>query len=372
MALKSKTFTSGVAHPNTRYWIELIVKETAIDKEKNTSTIFFDLRARSDPTWDLQFSGKQGYIQANNKKIKEAYTNLNAWDGDGGAYNKRICSITKTFKHDSNGKLSINVKGYYDYSGILISGKWTLSAVSVSGTFKGTTFSLKPTLTVSIASQEAESIYMNWKSDLAISEVQIYDSTNTNLLRSVVVDSKKTGTVYMDKLVANTSYTYYLRVKTTAGVWSDKKSISAKTKSVAALTSSADLTFGTSLSVSKTNDSGLNDDLYFYVNDTFIKKVENIGNSVTVSFTDSELDTMYKLFGNKNTASTKVLILTKGETQNYSSYRIGTLTLTGIAKTAHIGVNQRSKRGMVWIGVNKVPKRAVVWIGVNGTPKRCI
>ena len=366
----SKTYTSPVAHSSTRYWIVLIVKETKVDTANNSSTISFDLRARSDPTWDLQFSGRLGYIEVNGERIKESYTNLSAYDGDGGAYDKRICQVSKTFKHNSDGKLTLKVKGYYDYSGILISNKWWLSAVSTSGKFACTTISTKPTLSISIKSQKVESVDISWKSDIAVSEVRLYDKNN-NQLKSNSVSNKKTGTITASDLVAGTSYTFKVKVKSTSGTWSSAKSINVTTISVASITSSADLIFGTSLSITKTNNSGLKDDLYFYVNDTLITKKTDVGNNYTLSFTQTELDSMYKLFGKSNTATTKLTIVTKGS-QNYTTSKVGTLTLTGIAKTAHVGVNKVPKRGMVWVGVNKVPKRGVIWVGASGNPKRTI
>lgn len=366
----SKTFTSSLAHSSTRYWIVLIVKETKVDTANNSSTVSFDLRARSDPTWDLQFSGRLGYIEVNGKRIKESYTNLSAYDGDGGAYDKRICRISKTFKHDSDGKLTLKVKGYYDYSGILISNKWWLSAVSTSGNFTCTTISTKPTLSVSIKSQSAESIVINWKSNLTVSVARLYDKDG-NRLKSVDVSNKKTGTLTATGLTAGKSYTFKVKVKSTAGTWSSAKSINATTVSAASITSSVDLIFGTSLNITKINNSGLKDDLYFYVNNILITTKSNVGNSYSLSFTQAELDTMYKLFGRSNTATTKLTIVTKGS-QDYTTSKTGTLTLTGIAKTAHVGVNKVPKRAMVWVGVNKVPKRGVVWTGAAGSPRRTI
>lgn len=367
----SNTYNSGYAHPSTRYWISLIVKEIEVNKSNNTSKVSFDLRARSEVTWDLQFSGRLGYIEVNGERIAESYTNLSAYDGDGGAYDKRICSATKVYKHKDDGTLSLSVKGYYDYSNILISQKWWLSSVTTSGTFKCTTISTKPTLTVSIKSQNVESVSINWKSDINVSEARLYDNSG-NLLKSETVSSKKTGSLTASGLLANTSYTFKVKVKSTSGAWSSAKSISAKTTSTASASSTADLVFGNSLPITKTNTSGLTDDLYFYVNNTLITTKFGIPNSYTLTFTQNELDTMYKLLGKNNTATTLVKIVSKGSTQEYVSQKSGTLTLTGIAKTAHVGVNNKPKRAMVWIGINKNPKRAVCWIGASNTPRRTI
>lgn len=367
----SKTYSSGMAHPSTRYWIALIVKEVEVDKVNNKSKVSFDLRARSDPTWDLQFSGRLGYIEVNGERIKESYTNLSAWDGDGGAYDRRICSVTKTYKHKSDGSLSLKVKGYYDYSNILISNKWWLSPVSVSATFKGTQISTTPTLSVSIKSQSVESVSINWKSDIAVSKARLFDSSG-NEIKTVNVDSTKTGTLTATGLKAGTSYTFKVKVQSTSGSWSSAKSINVKTVASTVITSSIDLIFGNTLPITKTNNTGLADDLYFYMNNTLITSKTKIPNSYTLSFTQAELDKMYKLFGKSNTAKISITITSEGSTQVYTATKAGTITLTGIAKTTHVGVSNKPKRAMAWVGVKKVPKRAVVWVGVSGSPRRTI
>ena len=110
-----QTFSSGVAHPSTRYWIDLIVEELEVDKDNNRSRIHFDLRARSEYTWDLEFRGRLGYIEIDENndgkwtRIASSYTNLAAYDGDGGAYNKRIVDVTRWVEHNDDGTLSFGV-----------------------------------------------------------------------------------------------------------------------------------------------------------------------------------------------------------------------------------------------------------------------
>lgn len=365
-----QVFSSGVAHPSTRYWISLVVEELSINEEENTSEVFFDLRARSDPTWDLEFSGRLGYIEMDGVRIAEGYTNLAAWDGDGGNYDKRICCATRTVKHNEDGSLSIKVKGYYDYSNILISHKWWLSPVSVEGVYKTTVIQTTPSFYISIRSQGAESVTINWVSNIPISTVRYYD--NNTKIADKEINAMKYGIFTVTGLKAGTSYIIKARGKSTAGIWSPPKAVSVKTLSPASITSSVDLIFGSSLKVTKMNDSGLSDTLYFYVNNTLIKTVSDVANDYTLKFSQDLLDKMYKLFGNKNTATTKLVVVTKGSTQEYTTSKTGTLTLNGNAKTVHIGVNNKETRGKVFLGVNKVAKKAVVWIGVNGTPRRSI
>ena len=374
MAKKTKTYSSDYAHPSTRYWIDLVVTENSTDRSTNSSNITFDLRARSEPTWDLEFSGRLGYIeiQINGgewQRIASSYTDLAAWDGDGGAYNKRICSVTKNITHNSDGKLNIKVKGYYDYSNILISHKWWINAVSVTGVFTTTAISLTPTYSASISNQTAESITFDWSSDIPLKSVSY--TINNKDYTTKTIKNKKSGSITITGLSPNKNYTVKTYGTSTSNTKGRTRTLSAKTVSVAKITSSVDFIFGSSLPVTKTNSSGFSDDIYFYINNQLICKKTNAANSCTITFTQNNLDTMYKLFGNKNTATSKITVVTKGSS-DYKTSKTGTMTLNGNAKTVHVGINRVPLRAKVYIGIGKVPKRAVVWIGNNDKPKRCI
>lgn len=373
-----QTFSSGLAHPSTRYWIDLIVEEIEVDRDNNRSKIHFDLRARSEYTWDLEFSGRLGYIEIDEKnngkwaRIASAYTNLAAYDGDGGNYNKRIVDTTKWIEHNEDGTLSFGVKGYYDYSNILISDKWWIHEVSVQAVYKTTAINRTPTLSVSIKTQAAESVSFNWKADIPIKTLKYWHTNIEGGTKSVSINSLKSGTLTVTGLTPGKSYTFKINVTSTGNKTSATKNLSVKTVSASKITSSVDLVFGSSLPIKKTNETGFKDDLLFYVNNKLIVKKTNIANSYTLKFTDSELDCMYKLFGQSNTATIKVTVVCKGKLDEYSSSKTGTLLLTGNAKTAHIGISKTSRRAKVYVGINKIARRAVCWVGVNGKPRRTI
>lgn len=362
------TYSSGLAHPSTRYWIDLIVETLQVDTDNNRSLIFFDLRARSEYTWDLEFRGRLGYIAVNGVQIVSGYTDLGAWDGDGGKYNRRICTITKWINHDANGALNMNVTGYYNYSGILISGKWWLNPVSVTGTYKGTMIERVPTVSVSIKNQTAETVAINWKSNINIKNIQCkYGSTTKN----ISVSSAKSGTFTISSLTPGTGYTFKIKMTTTGNKDSVQKSLSAKTVAATKITSSADFVFASSLPIKKTNETGFKDDLYLYINGKLILTRVDVANTYTLRFNQTEVDTIYKLFGKSNTAEVKLTVVCKG-TKNHTDSKTGVLLLTGNARTAHIGIAKQSKRAKVYVGVGKVARRAVVWVGVNGNPRRTI
>jgi hypothetical protein len=90
--------------------------------------------------------------------------------------------------------------------------------------------------------------------------------------------------------------------------------------------------------------------------------------SHTISLSQSVIDEMYKKFGNSITQTITVRLISDHGSDTYTK----TVQLTGIMKTAHVGVNDSVKRADVWVSVDGVPKRAIAWVGVDGVPKRCI
>ena len=95
-------------------------------------------------------------------------------------------------------------------------------------------------------------------------------------------------------------------------------------------------------------------------------KSVSVGNN-TISFNDTELDNIYKLYGSGNTLTATFILTTAG---SYTNSKTCTITLKGNQKTAYVGASGK-KRAKVYVGVNGIVKRAVVWIGNNGR-KRCI
>lgn len=89
--------------------------------------------------------------------------------------------------------------------------------------------------------------------------------------------------------------------------------------------------------------------------------------------TQAELDSIYRCYTDTNKVTMDFCLTTHGEWKDWDDTSNGhDLVLTGIAKTAHIGVNKIPKRGQCFIGIDGIPKRAVTWIGINGVPKRGI
>lgn len=233
-ALKTLTYSSDYAHSSVpHYWIDLVVTQNSKSDEDNTSSVTFKLLGRSDPDWALSFKDRLGYIEANSERIASANTHWGNGYGDGGNYKHTICSVTKTFNHNTDGSLSIPVKGYFDYSGIVINDKYTLHSVSVSATFKCESTSPKPTLTISSTSSTTDTIKINWSSTYKLKTIYYRyssdDGSTYTSWKNKTVNSATSGSISISGLTDNTKYTIQVKGTSVAGVTSATKTITKTT-----------------------------------------------------------------------------------------------------------------------------------------------
>ena len=96
------------------------------------------------------------------------------------------------------------------------------------------------------------------------------------------------------------------------------------------------------------------------------------GSSYTFTFTDAELDKIYKDYGSNTTLQAKVYLKTTIGGTNYYDSKEVTITFKGDQKTAHIKVSNAWKRGKLWVKVNGTWRKAIMWEKVNGTWRKCI
>ena len=97
----------------------------------------------------------------------------------------------------------------------------------------------------------------------------------------------------------------------------------------------------------------------------------------TFNPTQEQLDKMYRSIPNTgNTVPIHFLVTTHGDHLDYDDQQVDkTMTLTGIAKTAHVGdASNNPRRCQVWVGdANNNPRRVVMWVGDgSGNPRRTI
>lgn len=85
-----------------------------------------------------------------------------------------------------------------------------------------------------------------------------------------------------------------------------------------------------------------------------------------ISFSDTELDNLYKQYGSSNSVTATFILTTE---DSYTNSKACTVNLTGNQKTLHVGRNG-IKRAKVYICINGQIKKAVCWIGSNGNIAR--
>lgn len=180
------------------------------------------------------------------------------------------------------------------------------------------------------------------------------------------------GEFTISGLTPNTSYTIQFIARNwiseSAGTYLDDTSnVTTTTYQIGQINSVGNFSHGDSTVVNITNPSGSDLSLVMKIGNAQIQsKTVSSGNN-TISFSDTELDNIYKLYGSSNTLTATFILTTAG---NYTNSKTCTVTLKGNQKTTYVGSNGR-KRAKIYVGVNGTVKRAVVWIGNNGR-KRCI
>lgn len=268
-------------------------------------------------------------------------------------------TVTINMNSDGTGSFSADAGGaiYVVDVNCTGSGTWTLDTIPRYTSI--TSFS------VSKVSGSTSSLKFNWATANTIDYLW-YSTNGGSTWIGYDVSDGTTGSFNVTGLNANTTYSCKIRVRRKdSQLTTDSSTVSQTTYDIARISSASNFNFSSNATLNITNPAGISQTITMKIGSTTILTRSASTGANTITFTQAELDNIYKKFGSANSVSI-VYSITSGQTATV------TCTLTGVAKTIHIGVNNASKRGQVWIGVNGVPKRAVVWIGVNGVAKRCI
>lgn len=144
------------------------------------------------------------------------------------------------------------------------------------------------------------------------------------------------------------------------------------TYQIAQVSAANNFNHGDSDSITITNPSSATMSLTMKIGSTTILTKTPSTGSNTISFTQDQLDAIYKLYG---TASSLTVTYTVSITVNSKSYthsKTCTITLKGNQKTMRTNVSGSWKRGIIWTNVSGTWRRAVIWTNVNGTWRRGI
>ena len=227
----------------------------------------------------------------------------------------------------------------------------------------------------SLNSKTVNSIKINWSSDSTIDYIW-YSKNGGSSWSDVGSVNASSGTYTISGLSPNTTYDIKTRVRRKdSQLTTDSSSLSVTTYQIAKLSSYPNFYLGNSETVAYSNPSGATISVGMYKTDgaTAIRGYQGAsGSSYTFNFSDSELDSLYKMYTTSNEISVRIYLRTTVNGISYIDYKTITVTLNGNQKTGHIKVSGSWKRSKKWINVNGSWKRCVRWIKVSGSWKRCI
>ena len=233
-----------------------------------------------------------------------------------------------------------------------------------------------PVVSLSFGSNKLDSLVFNWTSNKSLASSQ-YKIDNGSWIRSGTGTS---GSITIGQLTPNTTYTVYFKGVSTStydSLSSNEDSESGTTLDMARITSIGNCIFGNSISivVSKvvTNDTKLK--IWTTGNSNRPEfEISVVNGTNTFTPTQAQLDQMYKCFTTTNEVPIYFSLTTTGEWSNWADTQQNkSLQLTGIAKTAHVGISNVPRRAQVFLGINNAPRRAIMWVGdSNNKPRRCI
>ena len=224
-------------------------------------------------------------------------------------------------------------------------------------------------------------IRVHWTSDTNLQTVQ-YQVNSTTGSWSTDDDNGRGGILDINNLTPNTQYTIYCKGTSTDAydaIESAVVSIQITTRDVGSIGDIGEIIFGTSFTVNIDVDTEDAMSLRMWVgDDAFEDTVSVTSGSNTIELDQDQWDTIYKTFpNNANNVTMHFELTTTSEGSEGSDFTGEELTqtvkLTGIARTAHIGVSNTPRRADVFIGVNGTARRCVAWVGdSSGKPRRCI
>lgn len=286
-------------------------------------------------------------VYRNDDWIDGSNTQRNVYDGDvlaEGSFN--ISAL-------SNGYLKFEITGGIGTSSVNATGEddWTIA--------------LYANITASVSRRSYNSITINWSTDANVSTFQ-YKLNSGSWIDAETNINKRSGSFTITNLTPNTSYKISFDALRIDGDWSTHGGIdvyvNTSTYDIGKISSVPGFEHGSNAVVTITNPSGAALSLEMSIGATEILSASPTAGTNQISFTQAQLDKIYKLYGSSNSL-TATFVLNTG---TYTNTKTATITLTGNQKTAHTSQG----RARVYVGANGV-KPTVVWVGNNGN-RRCI
>lgn len=301
-----------------KYELKLEAYEDSISTTANTSkvTAYLYLR-RTDSSssgaynndgtpWTITIDGTQ-------------YSGNSTWDTRNSTGFKLIGSASKTITHNSDGSKSISMSG--THVGNSASGSSKMGNASGTGTFKLTDIPRYANFTVQqIDSKGLNWIKVKWATDKEINSTQY--SLNGGPWTNLDNWSNTGSTFTISNLEPNTSYSIRIRVNVN-GLDTISNELTTSTYDIGKISSISNFEHGGSTSISITNPSGSTLNLVMKIGSTQIFSRSVNKDTRTITFSDAELDTIYKLYG-RNSSLTATFTLTTENT--YTNSKTCTIT----------------------------------------------
>ena len=172
------------------------------------------------------------------------------------------------------------------------------------------------------------SISVNWSTSDSRDWTQysLNDGAWQDAYDTVAWDNKS-GYYTIPNLQPNTTYKVRTRCRRAdSGLWSEAGNIWITTYDIARITNAPNIEHGNKLTVNYSNPSGASIEIGIWKTDGWTSLTGGYrscsGSSYTFSFTDQELDTFYKLYGNSKSITLRVYIKTNSNYLNYKEFKI--------------------------------------------------
>lgn len=255
----------------------------------------------------------------------------------------------------------------------------TTAGVNSTGTqgFTITAIDRTATVTASQRSKSWDRFQVNWTATKPSSYVQY--SLNggawewANKYSAVENADHLGGYFEVRELNPGTTYTIKVRcARTDTQVYSESGNLSITTNSAQITISTTGINFGANAIVTLTNPSDLVTTLVGTIDSTEILNQNIITGSNTITFTDEQLTTMFKKYGDISQSNTITMVLTATASNGSTSTANLVITFTGDRATVWINDSGSWKKGICWIKDNGTWKKGIAWKGVNGTWKKAL
>lgn len=341
-----------------KLYVEL--NEKWVSSTDNTSYVDYNVYCQSSGSGSIN-SNHYKYFAINGEEKINVTENVNVSSPN--AYIPIASGTIGPIYHDNDGRKTI---GFYAE----IQGSTYGVSASIENSFELTQIPRYTTVNNSERGKTVNSISVNWSTTDARDWTQysLNGGAWTNAGDTVTSDNKS-GYYTISGLNPNTTYSVKTRCRRTdSQLWSEAGAINITTYDIAKISSAPDFIHGNNEIVTITNPGNINNlSLAMKIENTqILTRNVSTGNN-TITFSDNELDNIYKKYGSSDELTATFILTGAG----YTNSKNCKITFTGNHKTIRVNLEDW-KRGKVYIKVNETWKHGVVWTKEQGIWKRGI